>query len=364
MEKQTKQIILRIKDHHDEEAFQELYEQYYQKAYYIALRMTNNHADAQDAVQETFMQIQKSIHELKEPEKFGAWLNTIVLSKCKRIFRKNHYMSADPSQMEKYPNQIEQRDYMLPEKGHKKRVDQEILLTMIDQLPVIQKEVVLLAYFEQYKYREIAEILGITENTVKSRVLAAKKSLRKEIEAYEKQTDHKLTFRSLDFAITSSLFAGYGIEAFTGIAFLSQGFRHLLQFVKLHALETAVAGVVCISSGVAIVDGYHNYIESKKQTSDTPLQATILETQVNKTELHAFPPAEYETRIVTTSEEAYFILVLWGNTEEQIKGKTKEECQSVQELYNSLKQSNSPYYQRLISKGWTTLYENQLNFTH
>lgn len=364
MEKRIKQMIERVKDYHDEGAFQQLYQQYYQKAYYIALRMTNNDADAQDAVQEAFIQIQKSIHELKEPEKFGAWLNTIVLSKCKRIFRKNHYMSADPLQMEKYPNQIEQRDYMLPDKGHKKRVDQEILLSMIDQLPVIQKEVVLLAYFEQYKYREIAEILGITENTVKSRVLAAKKSLRKAIEAYEKQTDHKLTFRSLDFAITSSLFAGYGIEAFSGIAVLSQGFRHLLQFVKLHTLETAVAGVVCISSGVAIVGGYHNYIDSKKQGDYTPLQSTILETQTNKTELHAFQPIQYETRTITTSEEAYFILVLWGNTEEQIKGKTKEECQSVQELYEALKQSNSPYYHHLITKGWTTLYENQLNFTH
>lgn len=361
MDKRMLTMIHRAKNH-DEEAFQQLYQHYYQRAYYIALRMTNSDSDAQDAVQEAFIQVQKSIHELKEPEKFGAWLHMIVLSKCKRIFRKNHYMSADPSQMEKYPNQIEQREYMLPEKSHKKRVDQEVLLSMIDQLPIIQKEVVLLAYFEQYKYREIAEIVGITENTVKSRVLAAKKSLRRAIEAYEKQTDHKLTFRSLDVAITSSLLAGFGLPSISGIAIIGQSFRHIMQFVQFHALEAAVAGVVFVSSGVALVEGYHTYINTKHSSNNAPLQSNA--TEIHEIERYDFIPTQYETRTVAKSKEAYFILVLWGNTEEQIKGKTKEECLSVQEVYESLKQSNSPYYQHLVSRGWTTLYENQLNFTH
>lgn len=349
MEKEIIKLIQKAKDH-DDTAFQALYEHFYHRAYYIALRMTNNDADAQDAVQESFIQIQKSLPELKDPEKFGAWLHQIVLSKCKRIFRKNHYLSADPVQMEKYPNQIEKRVYMLPDKEHKQKVDKEILLSLIDKLPLIQKEVLLLAYFEQYKYKEIAQILNITENTVKSRILAAKKSLRRSIEAYEGRTQSKINFRSMDALLTATFLTGFGVDAVTTTTSVAFGTK-LFEFLKLHTLETTIAGVVCVSGGIAVVEGYTTYIATKAP----PLQAI-------KTELYEFSPATYQSKTITTSEEAYFILVLWANTKDQIKYKTVQECLMVKEIYDSLKSSSSPYYQHLISDGWANAYEEMIRF--
>lgn len=348
MEKEIIQLIKKAQLQ-DEEAFQKIYQHFYHRAYYIALRMTNNDADAQDAVQESFLQIQKSISELKDPEKFQAWMHQIVLSKCKRIFRKNHYLSADPMQMQKYPNQIEKRTYMLPDESHKQKVDKEIVLSLIDQLPLIQKEVLILAYFEQYKYKEIAEILNITENTVKSRVLAAKKSLKRSIEAYEGRTQSKINFRSMDALLTATFVTGFGVEAVSTATSLSFGAK-AFQFLKLHALETTIAGVVCVSGSAAVMEGYTTYMKSKT----LPLSAI-------KTELYEFPPASYHSKTITTSEEAYFILVLWANTTEQIKDKTKQECLAIKEIYNSLKQSNSPYYQHLINTGWTNAYEESIH---
>lgn len=348
MEKEIVQLIKKAQLQ-DEEAFQNLYEHYYHRAYYIALRMTNNDADAQDAVQESFLQIQKSLSELKDPEKFQAWMHKIVLSKCKRIFRKNHYLSADPIQMQKYPNQIEKRSYMLPDESHKQKVDKEILLSLIDQLPLIQKEVLVLAYFEQYKYKEIAEILNITENTVKSRVLAAKKSLKRSIEAYEGRSHSKINFRSMDALLTATFITGFGVEAATTTTSLSLGAK-ALEFLKLHALEATVSGVLCVSGGIAIVEGYTTYMEGK-----------ALPRSAIKTEQYMFPPASYQSKTITTSEEAYFILALWANTTEQIRDKTKQECHAIEEVYNSLKQSNSPYYQHLIKTGWTNAYEESIH---
>lgn len=337
---------------HDEAAFQKLYEHYYHRAYYIALRMTNNDADAQDAVQESFIQVQKSLSELKEPEKFQAWLHQIVLSKCKRIFRKNHYISADPLQMQKYPDQIEHRRYMLPDKEHKHRADKEVLLSLIDNLPVIHKEVVLLAYFEQYKYKEIAEILNITENTVKSRILSAKKSLKKSIQAYEGRNHSKLTFHFMDALLTTTLAAGFGADVMSATSFITIGSK-FLHFIKLHALEATAASVLCVSGGLVVVEGYMTYTTIHSQ----PLQAI-------KTNQYQFTPATYQSRTISSSEEAYFILVLWANTTEQIKEKTVQECLMIKEIYDSLKQSESPYYHHLITTGWVKDYEEKLSYIY
>ena len=79
----------------DEEAFNLLYHRYVKLVYYIAYRICKNDADSQDIVQDTFLQVKRMIHNLKNPSLFKFWLNQIAISKCKNLFRKNHYINVD-----------------------------------------------------------------------------------------------------------------------------------------------------------------------------------------------------------------------------------------------------------------------------
>ena len=84
----------------DESAFDELYHTYYARAIAIANRLTNNQADAQDVVQEAFLQVHKSIQSLQDPQFFYSWLNRIIHSKCVNLFYRNRNENAvDPAKI-------------------------------------------------------------------------------------------------------------------------------------------------------------------------------------------------------------------------------------------------------------------------
>lgn len=332
----------------DESSYEQLFYLYHKKAYYIAYRMTNSSADAEDAVQETFIQLRKSLPALKEPMLFEVWLSKIVHSKCKRIFRKNRYSNLDITEYENHPSQIEQREYLLPDRAQAANQDREILLRLIDDLPMIHKEVLLLVYFEQYKYKEIANILGVTENTVKSRVFLAKKTLKRSIEAYEHRTDTKFKFHSLDLAISSAFLSGFGLQVVNS-SLISAMFSKLLSFVKLHGVTTTIAGSVCISSGLVAFGAYQAY----RIFNDSPQE-------VVRENVKVFDPIQYHNEQITNSKDAYYTLVLWANKKEQILAKSQEEMLEIRPVYEKLKAHDSVYYHMLIDSGWVTIYESKI----
>lgn len=339
----------------DGEAFEELYHRYYPNAYRIAYQITKSDADAQDAVQETFIQMKKSIVNLREPEYFYTWMSRIILSKCNRIFVKNHYAPMDPDRITAVNKNPEQRKYMIPHKQISFQNDQEILLSLMEELKPRSKEVLYMMYFEQLKQQDIADSLNIPLNTVKTRVSRAREDLKKKIIEFEKLEGRKLEFN------VDTLFpmATLGIESML----LESCKSKLSQFFTGNAVN--VVGVVSmvslsVSAGVFVYQDYEHEQAEVKQLNRNP--QIVEKEEIPKPEeliLSSFNAVPYDETSITSPMEAYFTCINWAETLEDIKTKNQEDIKEILPVYEALKQDGGPYWQRLVNSSWSEAFESQ-----
>ncbi len=146
--------------------------------YKIAKTRITNEADIQDAVQETMIETYKSIKKLKNPEKFKMWTIRILINKCNKIYRKKHIkdISIDEYNMEKF----------LITNSYKEIEDDLNFYNLIKDLKYEERIVIILYYMEKYTTKEISKILHMKENTVKSHLFRARKSIKYQYEGGEK----------------------------------------------------------------------------------------------------------------------------------------------------------------------------------
>ena len=196
MEKMKLKKLIYLVRKNDEDAFQELYRRYHRLVFYVAYQVTKNHADAEEVVQETFVQVTRSIDSLKDPEQFKSWVGRIAYTKAITMLRKNRDQQLSDQQLEMLSNKTELRwDYCPDEKSHHD-ADMRVLHECMAKLKLPYREVLTLYYFAQLNIKEIADLTQYPEGTVKSRLLYGKKYLREEIELYEQQNQIKLDFHA------------------------------------------------------------------------------------------------------------------------------------------------------------------------
>jgi|GEM_PF-961209 len=140
--------------------------------YRYAYRLTGQSADAEDLTQQAFLLAQQKLHQLRETDRAAAWLFAIVRSCFLKACRKRQQTatSADWN--------IEEVADQSPELDH---VDQERLSKSLAELPDEFRLVVLMFYFEDLSYKEIAEQLELPIGTVMSRLSRAKTHLRRRL---------------------------------------------------------------------------------------------------------------------------------------------------------------------------------------
>lgn len=176
----------------DTKSFEELYNLYYDKIYALALTIAKNRADAEDALQLTFIKAWQNIEKLENVSAFSTWLQRITINHCNSLLRKNNkqeYSIDDESDDGEFL-QIES-DLMLPEQ-YAERDDLSLRLrSIIDELSVVQRETILLYYYNELSIEEISHIMDCSEGTVKSRLFLARKAIKTEIEEQEKKTGEK-----------------------------------------------------------------------------------------------------------------------------------------------------------------------------
>lgn len=162
------------------EAWGELYEKI---TPYILSRtryLLRNSADAEDATQEILIEIYKSISNLSDPQAFGGWLKTITLRRCYRYYGKPTDESLPEDNEGLSIDFIDDRQ-ATPVEEIEAQETKDNLRLMIEALPSVQRETMILFYYDNLKIREIAEFMGCSENTVKSRLNYAKKAMETEI---------------------------------------------------------------------------------------------------------------------------------------------------------------------------------------
>lgn len=187
----SKRLVIAAKNG-DIECFEELYKLYYDKIYALALTIVKNSADAEDVLQVTFVKAWQNIEKLENVSAFNTWLQRIAINQCNSMLRKSNKQeySINDEGDDGELLQIES-DLMLPEQ-YAERDDLSIRLrAIIDELSVVQRETILLYYYNELSVEEIAQIMDCSEGTVKSRLFLARKAIKTEIEEQEKKTGEK-----------------------------------------------------------------------------------------------------------------------------------------------------------------------------
>lgn len=166
----------------DIDAFEKLIEAHQKRAYNIALRILKNPDDAMDISQEAFIKVFKSIKSFKFQSSFSTWLYRIISNTCIDFLRKNKnetYSIDNPIQTEEgnIKRQFEDQGNTTEEMFDKK-MTKELVHQAIDELDNQHRVIVILRDIEGFSYNEIADILGCTLGTVKSRISRARDNLK------------------------------------------------------------------------------------------------------------------------------------------------------------------------------------------
>ena len=147
------------------QTIQELVERYQNSLYAVAFNVCKNQQDAEDAVQDTFLQYYNSKKEFESEQHIRAWLLRVVINKARNInrtfWKKNKCSLEDYIETLTFPNS-QSRD----------------LFEEVMKLPDKYRIVIHLFYYEDYSVREIADILKLSESNVKVRLSRGRALLR------------------------------------------------------------------------------------------------------------------------------------------------------------------------------------------
>ena len=154
----------------DVHAFRELYNAYSGAMYNICLRMTGNAADAEDTLQEAFMQIFRNIERLENAGSVTAWIKRIVVNHCLSQLRKKKVYFEEVDELEITEERAVDEDSFA--------WTVSAIKDAIHVLPQGYRTVLNLYIFEEYSHKEIAAMLDISESTVKTQYMRAKDKVR------------------------------------------------------------------------------------------------------------------------------------------------------------------------------------------
>lgn len=178
----------------DTGAFQELVLKYEKRVYNHCMRMVNDEEESYDLTQEVFLKVFRKIKNYEHTYSFYTWLYRITVNSCIDYLRRKKRqvqsisLSAnigdDGSQ---YGKDQDIPDFtFVPDVAFANKELDEILRKANDQLSEKLRSIILLKEIEGFSYEEIAEILGCSKGTVKSRLFRARERLKEILGDYIK----------------------------------------------------------------------------------------------------------------------------------------------------------------------------------
>lgn len=145
-----------------------LYKNYCKAMYNLAYRILNSREDAEDILQEVFVECFRSIDTFRFESTFGAWLKRILVNRCINQMRKK---KIDIAYYDNLPPVADEQEEEVA-------YDAQKIFNGIEKLPDGYRVILTLYLLEGYDHSEISQILGITESTSKSQYSRAKEKLR------------------------------------------------------------------------------------------------------------------------------------------------------------------------------------------
>jgi len=151
-----------------------LVKRYEKNLYNYCLRMVSNRDDAFDLMQDIFVAVFRGLSSFRGDSPFKGWLFRIAHYRCIEYYRRKK-----PTQsLDDVPEQIDESNEACPEQQHSVKQETNKLLKAMQILPMNQKLVVELKFFQQCTFEDISQQLGISTNTAKSRLYSALDKLK------------------------------------------------------------------------------------------------------------------------------------------------------------------------------------------
>ena len=175
----------------DESAFATLVERYLGRVYNICYSFVNNHHDAEDCVQESFLKAYRYLPNFDFRSSFYTWLYRIAANTCIDLQRKRTRQRAlsldDTMKTNEGELQFQLADPSPgPDTEAEKKQFRQMIRQEIDKLPRALRQIIILKDLAELSYQEIGQMLGLAPGTVKSRIFRGRQQLFKNMAQREK----------------------------------------------------------------------------------------------------------------------------------------------------------------------------------
>ncbi|HUG92082.1 MAG TPA: sigma-70 family RNA polymerase sigma factor [Planctomycetaceae bacterium] len=153
-----------------------LVDRHYRLVYRFACRLTGSTADAEDVTQQAFLTAQSRLDQLRDEARAGGWLCAIARNAWLKSLRKHGGLITTP---------LDGTDEPAAALPPESLIDTEALQAILNQMPEEYRTALILFYFDEFSYKDIADHLGIPLGTVMSRLARGKAHLRRRLAALE-----------------------------------------------------------------------------------------------------------------------------------------------------------------------------------
>ncbi|HZR60053.1 MAG TPA: sigma-70 family RNA polymerase sigma factor [Xanthobacteraceae bacterium] len=156
----------------DKSAMQTLFSRHSARVFRFLLRIVDNAATAEDLVSETFIEIWRQAGRFEGRSKASTWLLGVARHKALSSLRQRRFDQLDEGTVALVPDPSD-----TPEVEVQRKSSAAVLRECLQQLPPAQRELLDLIYYHEQSIADVAQLLGVPENTVKTRAFYARKRL-------------------------------------------------------------------------------------------------------------------------------------------------------------------------------------------
>jgi len=169
-------------------AFEKLVCKYDQRVLGLAYQLLGNHQDAEDIYQEVFMRVHHNIKKFRFQSDFYTWLYRIVvncaISYRKKRNRQRHLSIEETGERESGLQWTPTDPGIHPDAVVNNLELRQMIAMELNGLPLMQRVVFTLRFFQDFKIKEIAQIIGCSEGTVKNYLFRSTQKMRKGLSPY------------------------------------------------------------------------------------------------------------------------------------------------------------------------------------
>lgn len=199
------------------------------------MKYVRNHADAEDMYQDAFLKAMGALPSYDVNRSFQSWFDVILINTCKNFLvkkRPTNFSDLAGNEDEEPVEQtiVSEDRSLMPEEVVDRKAVQEIVGSILSELPDAQREATVLFYYNEQSVKQIAKVQGVSEDTVKSRLNYARRKVGEAVDAYAKKHEIRLYSPFLASAAAlyvffrtggSALLSGAGVAAGGGAAVAS-----------------------------------------------------------------------------------------------------------------------------------------------